>query len=152
MWISIILFSVDIIWNNWLTQWRSPGSAPGDNHHLWLDTRLSAGRFTSEVGWCLRFWQRKCHIVDSRQHSWQEVEGLRRAPLTLYLWKASLPGCQHQPRFPRQDHVGGEIHSVLLCENTFEGHHTCFKLWVFADEVRLRHHPLMTLWAVHINV
>lgn len=97
MWISIILFSIDIIWNNWLTQWRSPGSAPGENHHLWLDTRLSAGRFTSEVGWCLRFWQRKCHIVVSCQHSWQEVEGLRRAPLTLYLWKASLPGCQHQP-------------------------------------------------------
>jgi hypothetical protein len=38
-------------------------------------------------------------------------------------------------RFTMQEYVDCEIDPMLLSENTFEGHHICFKLYVLVDEM-----------------
>lgn len=43
---------------------------------------------------------------------------------------------------------------MLLSENTFEGHHTCFKLRVLVDEMMFTALPtvLVTSWGMHLSM
>lgn len=72
----------------------------------------------------------------------------------LYLWKANLPGCQHKLPDLLCRKTEDEIQSMLLSENTLEGHHTCFKLCVLVDEMRFTalSTAFMILWDMHLNV
>lgn len=56
-------------------------------------------------------------------------------------------------RFTRQEYVDYEIDPMLHSENTFEGHHTCFKPCVLVVEMMLTALPtaLVTSWGMHLS-